>query len=291
MKSTYDILIIAAALILVTAGCVSKTNYNEKLQELETAKQNMAKLEEQLKERDARIASLKSENEKATRQVTTLQQEFEAAREKTRQTADGGKRKDDELKQAKRSLENVGRKLSGLRGMLADREGEIKGLEETINDLATDLGIFRSLTTKNKKKLVIYESLLKGVRSENSQIQEELSGKMESLTQLQGLLSGKDQSLSETQQQLDQKTQALSNLQGRMDEISSSLSSNQSSLNDLKTKLSQKDGLINKKDSEIASKNSALRKKDDQIAELMKQLDTLTKGSPPALKGLKGFMK
>ena len=84
MKSTCDILIIAAALILVTAGCVSKTDYNEKLQELETAKQDMAKLEEQLKERDAGLASLKSENKKAVRQVTTLQRELEAAREKTR---------------------------------------------------------------------------------------------------------------------------------------------------------------------------------------------------------------
>jgi peptidoglycan hydrolase CwlO-like protein len=84
MKSKHAF-VVCCAVLAALIGCVSKSEYNEKMEELQAAKQEITGLETQLKEKNAGIAEMKSSQAQMSRQLSDLQQKFEAAQNKIQQ--------------------------------------------------------------------------------------------------------------------------------------------------------------------------------------------------------------
>jgi chromosome segregation ATPase len=135
-------------------GCgVSQEDFDKKAEELDSAKQEIAKLEEQIKEKDGRIAELEKEQGADAKKLETLQQDVEAANKKVEQAAQEEKNQAANLSRSKAEMEALNKKVGTLQDLLAERENQIALLEERFDDVAQDLDTFRNLSKKNSKDL------------------------------------------------------------------------------------------------------------------------------------------
>ena len=105
MKANY-FMTMSIALMLILSGCVSKSEYEQTVGELDAAKKEISRLKEQLKEKESKVSILtksKSELEKKVRE------EYQNALEKLRSQKDSIQK---QLLGKSKSLSQLGRVLS-----------------------------------------------------------------------------------------------------------------------------------------------------------------------------------
>ena len=207
MRQKY-FLVLGCVLILGFSGCgVSKEDYENKKAELERAKQDMGKLENQMKEKDAKITELEKGKEKDAERLAALKQEIETLQKKSEDMS-GTKAK--ELEKYESALDKLRSQNTSFQQQLAEKTESLSQLRGLLSQKEKSLGEIQALLHEKTGALADMQSQLDkfqmsalGTTSELNNLKTLVNSKDNALKQKDAQITAKDSELQEKNSQIE----------------------------------------------------------------------------------------
>lgn len=194
MKANY-FMTMFIALMLIMSGCVSKSEYEQKLGELDAVKKENSGLKEQLKEKDSQVSILtksKSELEKKVRA------EYRSILEKLGSQKDSIQKqlfeKSKSLSQLQRVISQKEKSLGELQQLLSQKTNALVNMQEQFNNLQLSSVGDMSKISKFKEQLTLKDTALKDkdarIASKDAAVKEKDDKINALMKQIEALTSG-----------------------------------------------------------------------------------------------------
>jgi chromosome segregation ATPase len=191
-------LILVCVMMLGFSGCgVSQEDFDAKVEELESAKQAVVKLEDQLKEKDAKIAELERSRGEDRKKLAALQQEIGSA-QKNKETLDKYMREMGSLRSQNASIQQQltekAANIVQLQGLLNDKTGVLADLQAQFDKLklsslgsTSELSDLKTLVSSKDAALKDKDAQ---INAKDSELQKKNSQIAELMKQLEALKGG-----------------------------------------------------------------------------------------------------
>ena len=214
MKRKY-FLAVSAILIFGISGCgVSKEDYEEKVGELDSANQQVVKLENQLKEKDVKITELEKSKGEEAKKLAALQKELDTAQKKAEEMAATKTKELDEYVGAmdklrsqntsiQQQLTEKSESLAIVQGVLIDKEKSIKEIQELLSQKTGALTDLQSQLDKLQLSSLGSTSELNDLKALVSSKDAALKGKDAQITAKDSELQKKNSQIEALMKQLD----------------------------------------------------------------------------------------
>lgn len=187
-------LVLVCIMILGFSGCgVSEEDFEEKVGELESAKQEIVKLENQVKEKDTKIAELEKSRGEDAKKLAAFQQEI-----------DSGQKKKDALDKYVREMGTLRSQNASIQQQLTEKAARMTQLQ----------GLFNQKT-----------GALADVQSQLDKLQLSSLGSDSELSSLKALVSSKDVALNDKDAQINAKDSELLKKNSQIDALMKQLDS------------------------------------------------------------------
>jgi chromosome segregation ATPase len=191
-------LILVCVMMLGFSGCgVSQEDFDAKVEELESAKQAVVKLEDQLKEKDAKFAELERSRGEERKKLAALQQEIGSA-QKNKETLDKYMREMGSLRSQNASIQQQltekAANIVQLQGLLNDKTGVLADLQAQFDKLklsslgsTSELSDLKTLVSSKDAALKDKDAQ---INAKDSELQKKNSQIAELMKQLEALKGG-----------------------------------------------------------------------------------------------------